>query len=182
MEPTLEVIMSTNPCADFSRERVAALLAQYGPFDSWVALAERAREAGWPVPLSDLRLTAYRVATPEQCRRGVVHSTHSRVLAQIARWPEVSAEVRTVRESLLAWTGDREEIRAISDASYSAYCAAATAYAYAYAANAAAAADAYAYAYAAYAADAYAADAYAAEAACEWDSLLFICRVLDGVA
>ena len=66
MKPTLEAIMATQPCRECPRERVEALLAQYGPFDSWVALAERARAEGWPVELDLLLLTACRMATPEQ--------------------------------------------------------------------------------------------------------------------
>lgn len=152
MTITVDTIMATQPCDLYPREYVERILAEVGPIDSWEALAIAARDRGWrDVSLGDLRLTAYRAATPEQRRRGVVHSTRARVEAQARRWPEVDGAVAGVRRQLLAWEGDFDEICRIRDASYAAD---ATSYAAAYSV----------------------AGAYAAA----WDGLMYVCRLLDG--
>lgn len=80
---TLSRLMATKPCIDFPPERVEALLSKYGPFSSWLHLAEKAREANWPVSLSDLRLTAYRAAAPRQLETALRHLT-ARTSARVA--------------------------------------------------------------------------------------------------
>ena len=186
---TTDLIMSTRPCSDWPRERVDAVLAKLDT-SSWTRLAESARDSGWPVSLADLRLTAYRAATPAKRLRGVRRSTRFRIEAQAKRWPTVSAAVARVRADLLRWAaGDDVDMADVRRRAYAAYAAdaasdadadaAAAAYAAAYAAYAAADADADA----AYAADAaaavYAADAASADEA--WAGLVFICNILDEV-
>lgn len=190
-EVTLDLIMSTRPCSHYPRDTVSALLAKYGPFKSWEHLAEVARAAEWPVSLADLRLTAYKTATPAQREVAVRHSTKVRVEAQVRRWPNPPAAVVDVRRRLLAWAGGGSEAisqlkhdaarclaalattaaaQAAYDAAYDADAAAAAPRVAAYTVNAVNAA--YASADASYAsADAY--DAY------HWESLLYICRLLD---
>ena len=181
---TTDLIMSTRPCSDWPRERVDAVLAKLDT-SSWTRLAESARDSGWPVSLADLRLTAYRAATPAKRLRGVRRSTRFRIEAQAKRWPTVSAAVARVRADLLRWAaGDDVDMADVRRRAYAADAAsdadaAAAAYAAAYAAYAAADADADA----AYAADAaaavYAADAASADEA--WAGLVFICNILDEV-
>ena len=175
---TLALLMSTCPCPRYPRKRVAQILKALNHPRTWMEFAERARDAGWEhgpanVSLADLRLTAYRAATPKQRQRAVREVTRWRVVAQIARWPEVTPAVRAVRERLLAWCATGEgDIWQISDAARDA--AAARAANVDYTRAAAARAAAYVAAYAA-AADAVA----AADAAFQWRSLIRICEILD---
>lgn len=189
---TVDLLMSTKPCERWPRERVEALLARPEiDHSSWVRFAESCLAAD-AVPLADLRLTAYRAATPAQRLIGVRRSTRVRVELQMVRWPRVSDEVAAVRADLLRWaTGEDVDLEDVLRRSGAADdVAAARAYAatdadadaddadaaYAVRADAAYAATAYAAAGAAGRAAAYGA-AYAAEARA---GLLFICGVLDG--
>lgn len=111
---TADDIMATRPCADFPRARVETLIAKYGPFASWTHLAEVAHAAGWPVSLADLRLTAYRAATPKQRETAVRDSTRIRVESQAKHWTNPTEEVAGIRARLLAWAaGGPEDIRQI---------------------------------------------------------------------
>ena len=177
---TVDLLMSTKPCERWPRERVEALLARPEiDRSSWVRFAESCLVAD-AVSLADLRLTAYRAATPAQRLIGVRRSTRIRIEAQTRRWPTMSDAVSAVRADLLRWCDggpvDLVDVRHHAAAAYAAADAAAAADADAYGtatavASAAAAADA--------AADAYAYAAYAAAAEAR-AGLMFICGVLDG--
>lgn len=151
---TVDLLMATKPCERWPRERVEALLARAEiDCSSWVRFAESCLAAD-AVSLADLRLTAYRAATPAQRLIGVRRSTRVRVEAQIRRWPDAGAEVAAVRDDLLRWAAGEDvdladlRRRAAAYADVSAADVSAAAYA-------------------------------AAEARA---GLMFICGVLDGVA
>ena len=100
---TVDLLMSTKPCERWPRERVEALLARPEiDRSSWVRFAESCLVAD-AVSLADLRLTAYRAATPAQRLIGVRRSTRIRIEAQTRRWPTMSDAVSAVRADLLRW-------------------------------------------------------------------------------
>ncbi len=171
---TADLIMSAPggpPCALWPRERVEQMLARLD-CSSWVALAESARAANWPVSLADLRLTAYRVATREQRIAGVRRSIAVRIGHDMDRLGgQADDHTLGVWGELVRWcAGD-------DDVDLDGLRSAAASSAYAYAAASSSASSASSYAYAAAAASYAASSAYAAES---WDGLLYICQLLDG--
>ena len=97
---TVDIILATRPCEAYPRARVEALAARLDG-TSWVRLAESCRDAGWPVSLADLRLTAARHAAAHHRATVLIPwvqwATRARVAAYRRRWPEARAEVVALR-------------------------------------------------------------------------------------
>lgn len=173
-EITIEHVMATNPCEEYSRAVVEELFAKYGPFTSWKHLVIVELNAGCPVPLEDILLTAYRAATREQRMAALQHTTKLRVKSQALRYPNPPAAVAEVRRRLLEWAdGGSEDIADIEQSAYDAFVITAPTYDYAvfYTATAAAAAAADDGDVAIY--------AYTDSNETIWGSLLYLCSLLD---
>jgi hypothetical protein len=187
---TVDLLMSTNPCTDWPRERVARLLASPTvDASSWVAFAESCRARKWRAPtLADLRLTACRYAAAHHrtdvLTPWVQEVTRLRVAAQRKRHGAVATpETLAIWTALEVWDGTETQARVLRDRANAEWRRNRTA-----AADAAAAADAdaveaaeatlVAAVYAAAAAAAAAAYA-AADAAADWRLLLSLCQRLD---
>ena len=173
---TVDLLMSTSPCVDWPRERVARLLASPTvDASSWVAFAESCRARKWRAPaLADLRLTACRYAAAHHradvLTPWVQEATRLRVAAQrkhhgAAATPETLA----IWTALEVWDGTETQARVLRDRANAEWRRNRTAAADVAAASASDAADA---------AYAYAADgAYAG--AVDWQLLLSLCQRLD---
>ena len=175
---TVDLLMSTHPCADWPRERVERLVPRMD-CRSWSAFAASAKASRWRrVSVDDLTLTACRYAAAHHRADVLVpwvqHVTRLRVDAQRKRYPHAPAGVVAAWDALDTWDGTAATARGIRDRACDVWRSAAAARAAAAAARAADAA----------AADAAAADAaYVAYVAADADarsSMLFdLCARLD---
>lgn len=84
--------------------------AKYGPITTWAALMRAARAEGWPMPLAEMRIAAYRAATPQQRLAAVRRSTRLALETHMVRWPVVdhpswspTPTVGAIRQRLLDW-------------------------------------------------------------------------------
>jgi len=173
---TVDLLMSTSPCVDWPRERVARLLASPTvDASSWVAFAESCRARKWRAPaLADLRLTACRYAAAHHradvLTPWVQEVTRLRVAAQRKRHGAAATpETLAIWTALEVWDGTETQARVLRDRANAEWRRNRTAAADVAAASASDAADA---------AYAYAADgAYAG--AVDWQLLLSLCHRLD---
>ena len=171
---TVDTILATVPCADWTRWRVTAALAN-ADTSSWVALAESARADKWrTVTLADLRLTVCRHAA-RQHRASVLtpwvqEVTRRCVVAQRRRHGTAATpETLAIWDALESWDGTVVTADALSRRAHAERI---RNRAYAADAAAAAAADAADAAY-------YAARAARATAAAAWDTLRDLCARID---
>ena len=88
----------------------AEMAAKYGPITTWAALMSAARSEGWPMPLAEMRIAAYRAATPQQRLTASRRSTRLAIEAHMVRWPAVphpdwspTPTVEALRQRLLDW-------------------------------------------------------------------------------
>lgn len=179
---TVDLLMSTNPCVSWPRERVERLVSHLD-CASWSAFVRSAQASRWcHVSIADLTLTVCRYAATHHhvtvLTPWVQHVTRARTAVQRRGYPQASAGVVAIWDRLNAWDGTKAQARAIyadadaadaGDAADDAAAAATAAYAYAAATAAATAACADAAAYATVCADT---EAYA-------ELLIGLCARLD---
>ena len=146
---TVDLLMSTHPCADWPRSRVERLVPKMD-CSSWTAFAASAKASRWRrVSIGDLTLTACRYAAAHHRADVLVpwvqHVTRLRVALQRKRYPNAPAGVVAAWDALDAWDGAAATARGICDrardvwrsaavvdaAAAAAYADAAAAYAYA---------------------------------------------------
>ena len=209
--PDIDTLTAAELHPSYPRERVERVLAACGHPKTWEAFAVAARDRGWEaaadagVSLYALRFMAWHAATPEQRRCCVLNALRLAYRALVNCWSDVSPTVADIHRRLLAWEGDYAEILAIlQDArdaydthrfTYAVWCptqSARIAYEAAYygyvvsdTISACIHAEHVVALVAYYSADdrgRVAEDRYsAAWRMAEWDTLLFVCRLLDGL-
>ena len=130
---TVDLLMSTHPCADWPRSRVERLVPKMD-CSSWTAFAESAKASRWRrVSIGDLTLTACRYAAAHHRADVLVpwvqHVTRLRVDAQRKRYPHAPAGVVAAWDALDTWDGTAATARGIRDRARDAWRSASAAYA-----------------------------------------------------
>lgn len=119
---TVDLLMSTNPCPDWPRARVARLLAtRTVDTSSWVAFAQSCAVRKWRAPsFADLCLTACRYAARHYCTDVLIpwvqELTRCRVVAQRTHYGlSASAKTLAIWAALESWDGTLAQARMLRD-------------------------------------------------------------------
>lgn len=123
---TVDLLMSTNPCSDWPRDRVERLLASPAVNkSSWVAFVESCNSLhnSTKPTLADLRLTACRYAAvhhrADVLTPWVQEVTRLRVAAQRKRHGAAATpETLAIWAALESWDGSVEQARSLRDRAY----------------------------------------------------------------